>query len=127
MSVEGVIACTPRNLSVTRFCQTHFALSLLARIHLRLAVDAQCHQFTAANSASVHIGVPGPHNDRVPLLQLETSLLLVRLFHFHDDESLYVSQNWILLLESALLSDCKGLGKRTSSDVWIGILGMCWG
>ena len=87
MSVEGVIACTPRNLSVTRFCQTHFALSLLARIHLRLAVDAQRHQFTAANSASVHIGVPGPHDDRVPLLQLETSLLLVRLFHFHDSES----------------------------------------
>ncbi len=87
MSMEGVIACTPRNLSVTRFCQTHFALSLLARIHLRLAVDAQRHQFTAANSASVHIGVPGPHNDRVPLLQLETSLLLVRLFHFHDSES----------------------------------------
>ena len=112
MSVEGVIACTPRNLSVTHFCQTHFALSLLTRIHLRLAVDAQRHQFTAANSASVHIGVPGPHDDRVPLLQLETSLLLVRLFHFHDYESLYVSQNWIVLLLDPLPSECERLGKE---------------
>ena len=83
MSMERVIAFTPRNLQGTLHCRTYLALSLLSRIHLRLTVDAQRHQFAATNSACVNIRVPGPHHHGIPLLQLKTSLLLIRILHFH--------------------------------------------